>query len=401
MFINEYFATEEEVLSLIQESTVLGQSSICKEKLVDPIISVLEHPENRKKYIEYGNKFLEDNAEMLAKEYPTKRATYPHHYVDGVLEMFGFTVDSLKKLINMLEKEVKGSIMINTTMKSKPTSFVHTVVLIYADMSLNRELRDSARQQMGLSLYDKNFVKYFEKCYNESVMAYTYMELSHSWNLVKCENIINWIGDTMDIAFAFCKSKLSINMDVDAIIFFLQRVNNAFNQNFRQLGNKYYPNLNDGKALVGKDSDNEMDQYVVTNNYTKIRENIIRLIKSKDPLYFTNGDLYAGIARLKSIKREDLYNFAMTIDHKDIAMIIDNILYVFIVKEGNSISDINSTKYISMITKTFPTQIDRCMKGRPVVLPLCKKYKISDGIVKGYISLIATYLMNRINDVKQ
>ena len=399
MFIDEYFATEEEVLSLIQEA-VLDQSSMCKEKLVKPIIDVMEKPANRKKYIDYGNHFLEANAEMLAKEDPTKKASYPHHYVDDLLNMFGFNVDSIKKLINELEKEVKGSIKMNTTLKSKPTSFIHTVVLVYADMTLNRELRDSARQQMGLSLYDKNFSKYFEKCYDESVMAYTYMELSNAWNLVKCENIINWIGDTMDIAFQFCKSKLSIDMDIDAIVFFLQRTNNAFNQNFRQLGNKYYANLNEGKGLVGKDTDKEMDQYIVTNSYTKTRENIMRLIKNKDPLYYTNGDLYAGIARLKSIKRDDLYKFAMTIEHKDISMIIDNILYVFIVKEGNSITDINSTKYIGMITKTFPTQVDRCIKGKPVVLPMCEKYKVSDGIVKGYISLIATYILNRVNDIK-
>ena len=78
MFIDEYFATEEEVLSLIQES-VLDQSSMCKEKLVKPIIDVMEKPANRKKYIDYGNHFLEANAEMLAQEYPTKKVSYTHH----------------------------------------------------------------------------------------------------------------------------------------------------------------------------------------------------------------------------------------------------------------------------------------------------------------------------------
>ena len=66
--------------------------------LLDPIIEVLETPKGRNEYIKYGNAFLEANAEMLAKEYPTKRVSFPRKYVDNIHELFGFTVKSLKDI---------------------------------------------------------------------------------------------------------------------------------------------------------------------------------------------------------------------------------------------------------------------------------------------------------------
>lgn len=80
-------------------------------------------------------------------------------------------------------------------------------------------------------------------------------------------------------------------------------------------------------------------------------------------------------------------------------MIIDTIFYVFISKEGNTIEDINTTKYISRITN-LPTAIDRAVAGKPIIDRMAKKYSVDQTIVRAYICLIATYIMYRINDVK-
>jgi hypothetical protein len=90
---------------------------------------------------------------------------------------------------------------------------------------------------------------------------------------------------------------------------------------------------------------------------------------------------------------------AQKVDTKDIANIIDLIFYVFIVKEHNTIDDVNSTKYISRITK-MPTAIDRAIPGKPVILPFCKKYKCSDLLAKAYICLLATFIILKINQVR-
>jgi hypothetical protein len=102
---------------------------------------------------------------------------------------------------------------------------------------------------------------------------------------------------------------------------------------------------------------------------------------------------------LKNVKANTLYDFAQRISTDDIATIIDTIFYVFIVKEGNSIEDINTTKFITRITN-LPTAIDRAIAGKPIISTLSTKYRIDQSIVKAYICLIATYIMYRINDVK-
>jgi hypothetical protein len=139
--------------------------------------------------------------------------------------------------------------------------------------------------------------------------------------------------------------------------------------------------------------------YLETNNTIKIREGLIRRINGGDQLYKDKGNLYTGIARIKNVKVDTLYQFAQEIDTKDIGVIIDTIFYVFITREGNTLDDINSTKYISRVTN-LPTAIDRAITGKPILMSLSTKYKADASIVKAYICLVATYIMNRFNDVR-
>jgi hypothetical protein len=391
--------TELEVMSFIQEAVNNPKNNELRVQIIDPIIEVLEKPAGRKQYIAYGSSFLGDNAEMLSQEYPTKAVSFPRRYVDEVLLMFGFTVESLKKILKELLKQVNDKANFHTLLSS-PTNFVHAIVLFYADMILNRQLRDSARQQIGLSIYANIYLKYFKAGFlNESLMAYTYMNLSGSWGIVKAENMINWIGDTVETSYGFYKTKLSVNMSMNVLVQFLNRLRSSFNQNMQLLANKYNENMDKGN-LVGEDIDGS-EEYLETNSYANIRDNLMRLIKSGDELYKYKGELYPAIARMKNVKTETLFDFSTkTVDIKDTKLIMDTILYVFLVKEGNKIGDINSTKYISRITN-FPTAVDRAIQGKPIILPLSKKYKVDSSIVKAYICLIATYILYRINDINQ
>ena len=165
------------------------------------------------------------------------------------------------------------------------------------------------------------------------------------------------------------------------------------------LANQYFKTVEENKGnLVGTDVSSD-DMYFESNNTVKLRDGLIRRINSKDQLYCNKSDLYFGIAKLKNVKTDSLYEFAQSIEQKDISMIIDTIFYVFISKEGNTIEDINTTKYISRITN-LPTAIDRAVAGKPIIDRMAKKYSVDQTIVRAYICLIATYIMYRINDVK-
>lgn len=399
MFYMESEISENEILELFQETDKIAVSNF-REKLVDPIIAVLEKPSNRNRYIGYGNTFLEENAEMLSKEYPTTRVIFPRKYVDDVFQLFGLTTVEAKKLVKSLLKEVDENAPFQTIVEN-PTNVIHAVVLVYSDLIGHRQLRDSARQQMGLSVYSSVYKIQFPKLsLNEAVMAYTYLhDLNNTWSLVKCGNVMNWIGDLMDTSYEFWRTKLDLNtMTMHAIVGFLNRVRNSYHQAILTLSKKYYENLDKGN-LMGDDLKGDED-YVETRSYSKLRENLLRQIKHGDSLYSTKSELYHAIARLKNVKVDALFEYAKIIEHKDIAQIMDTILYVFIVKEGNAIEDINSTKYISRITN-FPTAIDRAIQGKPIILPMSEKYKAEQSIVKAYICLIATYILKRMNDVKK
>ena len=191
---------------------------------------------------------------------------------------------------------------------------------------------------------------------------------------------------------------MSLDMSMTVLVQFLNRVRTSFQQNMRLLANQYFANANSENGNLVGDDVSGSDEYFVSNNTTKIREALVRRINGKDQLYVEKGNIYSGIARLKNVNVESLYEFAQKIDSNDIAMIIDTIFYVFLIKEGNKIEDINSTKFISRITN-LPTAIDRAIAGRPVISMLSKKYSTDQTIIKAYICLIATYIMYRINDV--
>jgi hypothetical protein len=397
MFFLEHDFTEDEASVFVQEALNDPANNALRNIIIDPIISVLEHPKSRTEYIKYGNEFLEANSEMLSKEFPTKPVSFPRAYVDNVFKMFGFEQKKFKEDLKVLLKSVNDKTSFQTII-ANPTNVIHTVVLFYSDMIQHRQLRDSARQQMGLSVYNNVFNHFFHPPHPiESTMAYVYMNLDNSWNLVKSENVINWIGGTIETAYGFWRTRMSVDMSTTILVQFLNRVRTSFQQNLRLLANQYYENLDKGN-LVGDDVTGS-DEYLETTNTIKIRESLVRRISGGDQLYIDKGDIYTGIARLKNVKVDTLYNFAQNISKDDISRIIDIIFYVFIVKEGNKIEDINSTKFIGRITN-LPTAIDRAIAGKPIISTLSKKYSIDQSIVKAYICLIATYIMYRINDVK-
>lgn len=369
-----------------------------KEHLLDPIITVLEAPHKKKEYISYGNEFLDANADMLAKEFPTKRVTYPRKYVDRIIEMFHFTKADLTKTIKEMGKFVDASKDFKTLV-STPTNIIHAAVMYYSDMIGHRQLRDSARQQLGLTSYDHIFNKYFPKAEpSVPVMTYTYMQLDHTWNLVKSENVITWIGNTVETCFQFFRSQLSIEMSPNTMVMFLNRVRTSFNQNMRLLANKYHSNLDKGNE-IGSDLKGD-EEYVETKSTANIRNTLLRMIRQKDRDYCNNGRLYRATAQQKNVKQDELFELAQRVEKEDISNIIDLILYVFIVKENHQIKDINSSEYIARITK-FPTAIDRAIEGKPVIAPFTKKYKCKEEYTRAYICLLATFILMKINQVKQ
>jgi len=367
--------------------------------IVDPIVDTLSKPANKKKYIDHGVEFLDANAEMLAREFPTKRVTFPRKYVDRCLEIFGFTTDTFRKTTKEMAKYVDASKDFKT-IAATPTNLIHAVVLYYADMIGHRQLRDSARQQLGLTVYGLIFNKYFPKAEPSiPVMTYTYMQLDHTWNLVKSENVINWIGSTVESCFGFFRSSLSLDMSPKVLVDFLNRVRTSFNQNMRLLANRYHDNLNNGNKIGDDTKGGDDEEYVETKSTSGIRNTLLRMIRQNDRDYHTNGRLYKAIAQQKNVKQNELFELAQRVQKEDISNIIDLILYVFITKEGNEIKDINSSKYISRITN-FPTAIDRAIAGKPVIAPFSKKYKCKDEYTRAYICVLATFILMKINQCK-
>ena len=161
MFFMEQMVTEKEALNFIQEALYDPGNVKLREELIDPVISVLEKPEGRKQYIEYGSSFIGDNSEMLAREYPTKPVTFPRKYVNGLLGLFGFTVKSIRTALRDVLKSVNATKDFNTIVQS-PTNVIHSIALFYSDMIMHRQLRDSARQQIGLSVYAIVYNKFFK-----------------------------------------------------------------------------------------------------------------------------------------------------------------------------------------------------------------------------------------------
>jgi len=416
MFVMEQsFLSEEEAMHFIQESTLSDEGRIeIQEKLLDPVIKVLKSPSGLKKYLDLGNEFIDLNAEMLAKQFPTTKVIYPRRYVDDVLGLFGFTPLEMKKLIkDILQKHVNASDW--NSIVAYPTNIIHVMALIYSDsitavdpkndtLTIGRDgnrgrnrLRDSARQQYGLTSYQMSFAMSFPSPPIPSVMEYTYMHLDRSWNIVKDENMVTWIGESIETCYAFYRTRIGLGLTPQILADMLNRVRNTFRQNMRTLAQRYYADV-EANNSVAEDTDDTTT--VETLELTKIRVNLLRRISNGDDLYRRMNPSYKAVCNLKAIKQpEVLYKFAQKVEKQDIGRLIDLILFVFITKEGNRLVDINTSKYMGRITK-FPTAVDRAIPGRPVIIPMQRKYgEPNDVIVKAYICFVAVYIMQRINDV--
>lgn len=393
-FIDEAFFSIEEALTFIQES---AESNLkLRAEIIEPIMKVLDTKKGSDEYLKFGTEFIESNADMLAKAYPTKRVSFPKKYVDNILGVFGFNMNDFKATVKELCEDINGSDF--KTIMATPTNIIHSVVLFYSDMTLNRYVRDSARQQLALTVYHVMFNKFYHALPDEKVMAYTYMQLNRNWSIVKAEDMMTWISDIVDSAYAFYKTRLTINTTMHTIIMFLNRVRAQLRQAMHQLANVYFKNQTEGNR-INEDAETGDNEYIVTDDTSQIRNKLMQLMKRGDSSYTSeNSNLYAGVAKLKNVSSKALYELAQNVSHHDISELIDLIFYVFIVKEGHSVKDINSSIYIGEITN-LPTKVDRCIPGKPIIAPYVKKYKVKKELIVAYICLIATWILTRINDV--
>ena len=126
--------SEDEAMHFIQEASMNDPGLIeIREKLLDPIIKVLQTRQGLKKYISLGNDFIDLNAEMLAKQFPTTKVIYPRKYVDDLLDLFGFTTLDLKNIVKgILQKHVNASDW--NSIVAYPSNIIHVMVLAYSDM---------------------------------------------------------------------------------------------------------------------------------------------------------------------------------------------------------------------------------------------------------------------------
>lgn len=398
MYEDAYELTMEQALFFLQESDM---SPEFKENIVDPIMNALASPSIRNRYIKYGDEFLAANADMLAKEYPTRKVSFPQQYVDGIITLFGYqNKEKLTAIIRESLNKLNDKAQWNQLLKT-PTNFIHAITLYYSDLIQNRKLRDSARQQLALTMWYRMYDKYWGSTpvLNEGLMAYTYSKLNLTWDLVRAENMMNWITEITEGAYALYRTKLDIDLSVKTVVMFLNETRNRFNQKTKLLSIQFYNNKDAG-VIIGDDVSTD-DGYIDTNSYSNISTALMRLIKNKDKGYWAKGELYKTIARWKNVDVDSLFDFATKqIKDEDISRIMNLIFYVYLVKEGHTIKEIQSKMYIDRITK-FPTAIDRCIAGKPVIKPLVEKYGANENIVRAYVCLIATYILQRLNDVNE
>ena len=395
VFIDEMFLSIDEAMTFIESASVDSRTRL-KVEIIEPIMKVLDSKAGSDAYLKFGTEFIEANADMLAREFPTKRVSFPKKYVDNIFSVFGFDKDEFKKTFKEICADINGSDF--KTIMATPTNVIHTIVLFYSDITYNRYVRDSARQQLALTVYHVMFNKFYHSLPDEKVMAYTYLHLNRNWAIIKAEDMMTWISDMVDSAYAFYKTKLTLNTTAHTIIMFLNRLRAQMRQSMAQLAHVYFKNQEEGNR-VNDDATTGDHEYIVSDDTSQIRSKLMQLIKRGDSLYTTESNLYTGVAKLKNVSSKALYELAQQVSHRDIGELIDLIFYVFIVKENHKIEDINSSVYIGEITN-MPTKIDRCIPGKPIIAPYVKKYKVKKELIVAYICLIATWIMMRINDVK-
>lgn len=390
--------TEQDILNFFFQESTQEEKTEFREYIIDPVINVLSTPKGRKKYIQYGSDFIDANSDMLAKPYPTKAVTYPRKYVDELFELFGYDKKEYKARVKeLIKNEVDGYASFNTIMNSL-TNMFHTIAMFYSDMIYDKLLRDSARQQIGLTTYGHIFKRYFPYgTVDEQRMEYTYSKLDLTWELKKAESVVKWIDHTVEVAYGNYRSKLSLDMSMKTMVDFNQRMWTSFNQNFRHLKSRFEADAEEANIAADVKGD---EAYLTDTGYAKVRDNLVRMITSGDGMYKNkDSQLYKATARNKNVKCEELYNFAQKVNKEEIRRIIDLILYVYLVKEQHTLDDINTAEYINRINN-FPTAIDRAIPGKPVIKPLCEKYEEKDSIVKAYICLLATYILLNVNNAR-
>lgn len=316
--------------------------------LVESGLSKKENTELLKKGIE---DYLNRNIDKLTTIGPIHRTVFSDMDMSYLYRAIEVDPLKIKEIINK-SPTIKGQWQI----MSNPFNSAIALAIRYYTIKNNPSMVNSLLIFLTLSMYPSLHFKYFKFEPNEQIMNYTINNLSNKFKIKQLGTIYHAMLDTTQVCYKTNSEKLIRCSDKD-IIDFIMDEKTRLNSLLKKIAIEFYKNKEDAKYLNTDSDSYEEDNYHEADSNTFAVERMTNNVTLKLVVDGPNMRLVTTAAKLCQVSVSELRNYVNTMvnneNRDDIRIITESILFLFIFDSQNTISEVNSNKFLMYCIETY------------------------------------------------
>ena len=296
-------------------------------------------------------KYMDKNNEVLNFNLPSKRL-YFNDETDRnpIYKLTGIEKNEIKNIVNSIP-EVKSS----WKLINDPFNILMIVIIRYFSMNKNNRMVELTLTYLTLSLYASLQYKMFPYLPNESVMEYTFNNLSEKYYFKKYKTVIKALMATAENNHE--KYSLDLIKKEDSLIInYFVSLRSRLNNQMRIFANAYYIDYKEGNTIFNTSDSYDEDDYRENSNissYIITLSDKITINFSTDNLDDQSIKVASSIAKVDKATLQSALISIKKIEGKNIKKLISLILQVYLKDNKNSINSVGSKKFFSYVYEVY------------------------------------------------
>lgn len=356
--LKEKLEKNDDMIEYCEEFLESVQGYILKDLIYPNIEKTFKNnPNNIRKFNQLVSQFINRNIDKLTTSGPIHQILFTDRDKSEYFQLFDITAKEIQMtLIEHTRKIDKTSNFL--FLRQNPIFPLFYFVIRYFALNPDKKSLNSALSIYALSNYPSMFKKYFKYGVIEPVMQYTIDNLTDKFLIKKSKHIFGALVESISHSYEFLKPYFKDGSDKE-VIRFIQRIRNDQNSLFKKIANEYMKNHQSGKAVKTTNQSYDDNTPILddVNNATIEVQNAVTKVSL--PIISNGVDLMRAEASAKmvGIGFTDCRFFLtriLTDKHlKEMEILLESILFLYLYEEKKTIRDIRSQYFLSWGVSLF------------------------------------------------
>ena len=299
-------------------------------------------------------KYIDVNHEALFAAGPTYRVYFSEDERDKIFAHIGTHKGDVDRIIKA-DKRIEKSWYELDVNYGGSFNLVCAMIIRYYHMKKMTKQLENTVLYLALSTYSGRHFKSFPYVPNENIMTYTVNNLSNKYKIKQYGTLIAAIKDTAMVCHNSYIEYIERGTDV-LINSYLYAMHTRIAGFLNNIAQEYYKNKQEGKYINLEKDDYDPDNYYVTDNdsfvINRISTSVVNNILSKG-IDYRIVKLSANMCNISANELQRAMTAIVEYKNKDIAILVNYILELYLTNNDNTAESITSKKFIEYCLELY------------------------------------------------